>query len=203
MSIDRELLLHSIRIKNELLAPVGNQDFYQKVTENVHLFDSEEFTAAQTIKMFKGRTISFKLLNNTDSIDKFVLKRYMNYIRFVGQTIIHTAFNELHAPDNTELTRWKEGSEMTPHSDNSWPDGDRKDHPTSFRTWSGIYYINDDYEGGEIYFPELEWSFKPKADTLLMFPSSSKYIHGVNKVTSGTRYTVACWYTNQYEHLEI
>jgi predicted 2-oxoglutarate/Fe(II)-dependent dioxygenase YbiX len=100
-----------------------------------------------------------------------------------------------------KLTRWKEGSEMSPHSDNSWPNGNTEAHPTSFRTWSGIYYINDDYEGGEIYFPELDWNFKPKADTLLMFPSTSRYIHGVNKVTKGTRYTVACWYTNQYQYL--
>ena len=203
MSIDKQLLLHSIRIKNDLLAPAENQNFYQKVTENVNLFDSEEFTAAQSIPMFKGRTIPFKLLSSTENYEKFILKHYMNYIRFVGQSIIHTAFNELHAPDNTELTRWKEGSEMSPHSDNSWPDGNIEAHPTSFRTWSGIYYVNDDYEGGEIYFPELEWSFKPKADTLLIFPSSSKYIHGVSKVTSGTRYTVACWYTNQYQYLEI
>ena len=53
MSIDKQLLLHSIRIKNDLLAPAENQNFYQKVTENVNLFDSEEFTAAQSIPMFK------------------------------------------------------------------------------------------------------------------------------------------------------
>ena len=203
MSIDKELLLHSVRIRSDLLAPVGNQDFYKKVTDNSSLFDSEEFTAAQQIAMFKGKTVPFKLLTNTDSVEKYILKRYMNYIRFIGQSIIHTSFNELHAPDNTELTRWQEGSEMSPHSDNSWPDGSIEAHPTSFRTWSGVYYINDDYGGGEIYFPELDWNFKPKADTLLMFPSTSRYIHGVNKVTGGTRYTVACWYTNQYQHLEI
>jgi predicted 2-oxoglutarate/Fe(II)-dependent dioxygenase YbiX len=183
MSIDKELLLHSVRIKSDLLAPVGNQEFYKKVTDNVSLFDSEEYTTAQQIAMFKGKTIPFKLLSTTESIEKYTLKNYMNYIRFIGQSIIHTAFNELHVPDNTELTRWKTGSEMSPHSDNSWPDGRTEEHPTSFRTWSGIYYINDDYEGGELYFPELDWNFKPKADTLLMFPSTSRYIHGVNKVT--------------------
>jgi hypothetical protein len=131
MSIDKELLLHSVRIKNELLAPVGNQDFYKKVTDNVSLFDSEEFTAAQQIAMFKGKTIPFKLLSNTESIEIYI-KNYMNYIRFIGQSIIHTAFNELHVPDNTELTRWKEGSEMSPHSDNSWPDGRYKRSSNKF-----------------------------------------------------------------------
>jgi len=201
--VDREILLQQIRIKENLFAEGGNKDFYNKILSNEELFDDEIFVKAQQIKMFRGKTIPFKLLSNTDTVVKFELKRYMNFVRFVGQTVIHQAFNELHAPDNTEITRWKVGSSMTPHSDNSWPDGNQLDHPTSFRTWSGIYYINDDYEGGEIYFPELNWNFKPKADTLLMFPSTSKYIHGVNTVSKGTRFTVAAWYTNDYGYLEV
>jgi hypothetical protein len=47
MSIDKELLLHSVRIKSDLLAPAREpRTFIKKVTENVNLFDSEEFTTA-------------------------------------------------------------------------------------------------------------------------------------------------------------
>lgn len=202
-NVDREILLQQIRIKNDVFSAAGNKDFYDKVLNNQDLFDEEVFNKAQQIEMFKGKTIPFKLLSNNETMLKFELKRYMNFVRFVGQTIIHQAFNELHAPDNTEITRWKEGASMSPHSDNSWVDGNQLDHPTRFRTWSGIYYINDDYKGGEIYFPELNWEFKPTADTLLIFPSSSKYIHGVKTVSKGTRFTVAAWYTNDYGYLEI
>ena len=78
MSIDKELLLHSVRIKSDLLAPVGNQEFYKKVTDNVSLFDSEEYTTAQQIAMFKGKTIPFKLLSTTESIEKYTLKNCKN-----------------------------------------------------------------------------------------------------------------------------
>ena len=170
--VDREILLQQIRIKENLFAEGGNKDFYNKILSNEELFDDEIFVKAQQIKMFRGKTIPFKLLSNTDTVVKFELKRYMNFVRFVGQTVIHQAFNELHAPDNTEITRWKVGSSMTPHSDNSWPDGNQLDHPTSFRTWSGIYYINDDYEGGNlIMFGDKK--IDTKNGDLIIFPSRS------------------------------
>jgi predicted 2-oxoglutarate/Fe(II)-dependent dioxygenase YbiX len=59
------------------------------------------------------------------------------------------------------------------------------------------------YEGGEIYFPRLDWSYKPKANTLLVFPSNDKFVHGVTKVTKGERYTFAIWYTQDFQYLEI
>jgi len=63
--------------------------------------------------------------------------------------------------------------------------------------WSGhlacLIYLNDDYDGGEIYFPRQEISIKPKAGTLITFPGSLHYIHGVNKIISGTRYTITEW----------
>ena len=102
-----------------------------------------------------------------------------------------------------ELVKWKEGRSMSTHSDNSWPDGSQKNHPTSFRTWSAIFYINDDYEGGEIEFPLKKFTYKPKSNSLVVFPSTSEYLHGVKEVTKGTRYTVAIWYTQNFAHIEI
>lgn len=168
---------------------------------NKHLFKNPYFTKAQTIKEFAGRTIPFKLLDSQNQV-RWTFKNYMNITRFLAQQLIHEYTGELHFPDNTELTRWETGREMTAHSDNSWPDGDQTDHPTSFRTWSAIYYINDLYEGGEIYFPRLDWSMKPEANTLLVFPSNEKFIHGVTKVTKGERYTFAMWFTQDFAHLE-
>ena len=92
---------------------------------------------------------------------------------------------------------------MTIHSDNSWPDGSQIAHPTSFRTWSAIFYVNDDYEGGEIDFPLKKFVYKPKANSFVMFPSTSEYLHGVREITKGTRYTVAIWYTQNFAHIEI
>lgn len=63
--------------------------------------------------------------------------------------------------------------------------------------WSGhlsiLAYLNDDYEGGELYFPDLDYSIKPKKGMLILFPGSLHYQHGVTPVTSGTRYTLSQW----------
>lgn len=67
------------------------------------------------------------------------------------------------------------------------------DHTDFHRRVSMVYYINDDYEGGEINFPRFGISYKPNANEMLIFPSTYVYNHSVNPVTSGTRYAIVSW----------
>jgi hypothetical protein len=67
------------------------------------------------------------------------------------------------------------------------------DHTEYHRRMSLVYYINDDYLGGEILFPRFGISYKPKANELLIFPSGYTYNHSVLPVTEGTRYAVVSW----------
>lgn len=84
------------------------------------------------------------------------------------------------------IAKFDEGSEMHVHFDSSRPD----DIAT-------IVYLNDDYEGGEIFFPDYDISIKPKAGDLVAFPDNENFRHGVNKITSGTRYTTPRWFTTE------
>lgn len=63
--------------------------------------------------------------------------------------------------------------------------------------WSGhcsaLAYLNDDYEGGELYFPDLDFGIKPKKGMLITFPGNLHYVHGVAPITKGTRYTLSQW----------
>jgi predicted 2-oxoglutarate/Fe(II)-dependent dioxygenase YbiX len=61
------------------------------------------------------------------------------------------------------------------------------------RDLSIVYFLNDDFAGGELVFPALDLIIKPEAGTLVCFPSDHHYIHGVNPVTSGHRYTIVTW----------
>jgi predicted 2-oxoglutarate/Fe(II)-dependent dioxygenase YbiX len=56
-----------------------------------------------------------------------------------------------------------------------------------------LLYLNDDYEGGELEFPDWSCKFKPKAGTLIAFPSYIEFSHQVRPVTSGKRYTLVSW----------
>lgn len=67
------------------------------------------------------------------------------------------------------------------------------DHPDYHRRVSTVYYLNDNYTGGEINFPRFGITFKPKANQMIVFPSTYVYNHSVSPVTSGERYAVVSW----------
>lgn len=61
------------------------------------------------------------------------------------------------------------------------------------RDISLLLYLNDDYEGGEIEFTQLQLMIKPKKGMLIAFPSYYEFEHKVHPVISGTRYNIVSW----------
>lgn len=55
---------------------------------------------------------------------------------------------------------------------------------------SANIYINDDYEGGELCFPEYGIQIKHTPGQLVWFPGGHEFIHSVNHITSGTRWNL-------------
>lgn len=84
----------------------------------------------------------------------------------------------------THIARFTEGYGMHEHFDST--------KPNDIAT---LIYINDNYEGGDIYFPELGISIKPEVGDLVCFPDTPDFVHGVKPITSGTRYTSPRWIT--------
>jgi len=86
------------------------------------------------------------------------------------------------------------GSYAAPHSDSSELDGT----PNSWQMnkYAAILYLNDDYEGGQIYFPQHNVDISPKAGSLLVFEGSHEYLHGVREITSGDRFTILAFWDN-------
>jgi len=85
---------------------------------------------------------------------------------------------------NYDILKYGKNQKFTNHID---------DHQKFPRRISTVYYINENYSGGEILFPRFNISYKPKANQLLIFPSNYVYNHSVNEVTDGTRYAVVSW----------
>ena len=68
--------------------------------------------------------------------------------------------------------------------------GIHSDHGFSYTcTVSSVMYLNDDYEGGELYFPFLGINLKPKAGDIVLFPSTYIYSHAALPVTNGIKYS--------------
>ena len=65
------------------------------------------------------------------------------------------------------------------------------DHGFSYSaTVSLVGYVNDDYEGGNLYFPKLGLDIKPTAGDLYIFPSSYLFSHVAKPVESGMKYSI-------------
>lgn len=64
------------------------------------------------------------------------------------------------------------------------------------------FFLNDDYEGGELTFEEIGVSLKPKAGSLVLFPGYYTR-HGVNEVTSGTRVNILSHFFDVIDEYKI
>ena len=69
-----------------------------------------------------------------------------------------------------------------------------------------VYFLNDDFTGGEIYLPDWDFTYVPKTGDAVFFPIN-RYMHGVKPVISGIRYAVPLQYSavpgEALEHLII
>lgn len=86
---------------------------------------------------------------------------------------------------SVHLNRWKQGISMPPHIDIL---SQRSDHIAA------LYYINDDYEGGEINFVDHSFKNKPQSNSLIIFPGNENYLHEVLEISEGIRYTSSIWF---------
>lgn len=142
-----------------------------------------------------------QLLNYTTSLDswetqpwgvKFFLSKNMPQdIVEILQKVFSIAYNqcldfykvELNSFHDQQipLIRFDRGYSMHEHADTT---GD----------FAAIYYINDDYKGGEINFMDHNLKIKPKANSLITFPSNADYWHEVLENTENERYSSTLWF---------
>jgi hypothetical protein len=121
--------------------------------------------------------------------------RVMQQARLVAQVTIMQEFQPQQPlySDTAQIVLWTEGIELTPHADNLEPDG--SPNTTPHRSFSSLIYLNNDYEGGETYFPGFGLRIKPEPGLMVLFGSGPEYVHGVTKMRGGRRYTYAGWFT--------
>jgi hypothetical protein len=100
-------------------------------------------------------------------------------------------------PTSAALVRWLPGQLQMPHADKELHEGENRGKPNDFPFYdiAGLFYLNDEYEGGELYFPEQGIQFKPKRGAAYFFPGDMNYIHGVTEITSGIRYVSPFFWT--------
>ncbi|XP_077978361.1 prolyl 3-hydroxylase 1-like [Glandiceps talaboti] len=81
----------------------------------------------------------------------------------------------------------------------------------TWRDYSAIMYLNDDFQGGEFIFAKfnhtVEASVQPKCGRMVSFSAGKENLHGVKAVLEGRRCALAIWFTmdvkyDEREHLK-
>lgn len=110
-----------------------------------------------------------KNLNITNyPFQKIFFNRLNDLIKQVDNTIELSGF--------ATIQRMQESVELKAHTDQ---------HTDPSIKYAAIVYLNDDYIGGQLFFPNKDIQLKPKPGSLVLFPGNDEYNHGVKHVGSG------------------
>ena len=181
---------------NALSFPEHLKDFIDQIDEYPESYSRiskwENWTASNDKDLVYGKTktinkANLKTSTGSNIVDKktlyiansFLMAFQMCTDRYLASRNLDKDRYNLNL-DRVTIKVWNEGQSMGPHFDGQ--DGNKD------LAFSLVAYVNDDYEGGEISFPNHNITIKPKAGSLIMFPSQEPYIHEVKPIISGTRY---------------
>lgn len=91
------------------------------------------------------------------------------------------------------IIRWFPGLKQEPHADKQTNDG----QPNPFIDYdiNSLFYYNDDFDGGELYYPQHGITIKPEPGLAVLHPGDINYLHGVSEIRSGERFTTPAFYS--------
>lgn len=97
-------------------------------------------------------------------------------------------FAKVDGPDGLyQLLRYGSGQHFHEHHDFIH----RHPHP---RILSLVAYPNDDYDGGDLVFPQQNLRVKPRKGSVIVFPSAFTHSHASLDVTKGIKYSIVTWF---------
>ena len=123
----------------------------------------------------------------TEAIIALVRKAYAQEI----EPFYHCTLRSLETP---QVLRYTRGSHYKPHSNSDVINFETgRWRKAQDRDYSLLIYLDEDFEGGELIFPNFDFRLRPRAGMLAAFPSDCRYLHGAMPVLSGVRHAIVSW----------
>ena len=88
------------------------------------------------------------------------------------------------------LRKYRTGAAMGTHIDRN------TDNPNNTMDWTALLYLNDDYEGGELYFPGTDTHLSPSAGSIVFLPCLLE--HACLEITKGEKYYIFTFMHTDY-----
>lgn len=138
----------------------------------------------------------YPLEDRSDYIDE--INKINNILENTHELIKQIMVQEFEYLDNPFFSKFAGivikpmGEQMDPHVD-GYPG--EEEQPVNV---GAIYYINDTYSGGEIYYPNLNIEHTPIPNSLVIHPGEEMYMHGVKKISDGIRLSLTAFAFNDF-----
>jgi len=83
----------------------------------------------------------------------------------------------------TQILRYPPGGHYVPHQDAG--------RDLLYRYFTLLCYLNDDFEGGQTWFPPLNYAVVPRTGKAILFPA--RYHHAARPVVRGEKFVILTW----------
>lgn len=162
---------------------------------NNKLFPSKIYSSNEDVYVENSRQSEQCWLKDENPIIKSISDRVKDY------TKTHNNYHE-----DLQVVNYYKGGFFSPHYDAC--DGDSKycermDNNNGARLLTVLFYLNDDFEGGETVFPNINKIVKPKKGKAVIFKNVDdngviirQALHGGEPVRSGNK-----WIANKWIHV--
>ena len=192
--------LSYVLIRPNVINPQGLQELVNHIktssAEDLSVFDPDKTNATgQTSWIVDKQTRDTQIVPMGNLFPKIE-----QLLRHAVKEIINPFYQcEVHSSEIPQLLSYGIGGHYKPHIDGEsiWvtPRGEKIWKKSTDRDISMVFYLNDDFEGGDFVFPELKVRVRPEPGMMVCFPSNHQYMHGVEPVTRGKRYSIVTWAT--------
>ncbi len=119
-----------------------------------------------------------------------------NLLNRIRDEVSSTYYLDLEIKSSNYVNMTK-GSSLGMHVDMEASNDPLDDNDTLYASefeFAALLYLNDDYEGGHLHFPEQEFKESPKPGTLVFFNGNKDMPHEVTEVLKGNRKNIASFY---------
>ena len=192
--------LTNILIRPNVISPEGVRELVDHIKrspcEDLSVFDAEKTNrTGETSWQVDKKTRDTQIVPMGPLFPKIE-----GLLRHAVKEIINPFYGvQINTSEMPQVLSYGVGGHYKPHIDGEsiWvtPKGEHIWKKSTDRDISMVFYLNDDFEGGDFIFPEHHIRVRPEPGMMVCFPSSHHYMHGVEPVTRGKRYSIVCWAT--------
>ncbi len=189
-----------ILIKPNIINQQGLQELISHIqsstTEDLSVFDAQKTNkTGQTSWVVDKKTRDTQIVPAGPLFPK-IEELLKNTVREVINPFYQIEVSSSEIP---QILSYSVGGHYLPHVDGEsiWvtPTQERIWKKSTDRDLSIVLFLNNDFEGGDFIFPELKVRVRPEPGMMVCFPSNHHYLHGVEPVTKGKRYSIVTWAT--------